>query len=138
MWIKNYSQEDIISGSHQDPGDNSLLIQIVDPSDDFPTPLFPFKQVYQFKFGDFEDKDDYPDNLKCSDQQAEQIVAILQHAIDHQMNVIVHCFVGVCRSGAVVEVGVMMGFEESTRWRQPNLRVKHKLMKAAGLYPDYG
>ena len=137
MWIKNYSAEDIISGSHQDPGDNSVLIQIVDPSDEYPTPLFPFKHIYQFKFGDFEDKDPESEELKCSDEQAEQIVSILKYAIEHQMNVIVHCFVGVCRSGAVVEVGTMMGFEDTTRWRQPNLRVKHKLMKAAGLYSDY-
>jgi len=137
MWIKNYSQEDIVSGSHQDPGYNSILIQIVDPIDDFPIPLFPFKEIYQFKFGDLEDNDIFPDELKFSDQQAEQIIAILRYAIEHQMNVIVHCFVGVCRSGAVVEVGEMMGFNESSRWRQPNLRVKHKLMKAAGLYPDY-
>lgn len=137
MWIKNYSADNITTGSHQDPGPNSILIQIVDVGDEFPTPAFQFKEVYQFQFGDLEDSDQVDENRKISDQQAYEIVKVLHHAIEHQMNVIVHCLVGVCRSGAVVEVGVMMGFSDSSRWRQPNLRVKHKLMKAAGLYPEY-
>jgi predicted protein tyrosine phosphatase len=48
------------------------------------------------------------------------------------MNVVVHCMAGICRSGAVVEVGVMMGFNDCEKYRQPNLRVKHKLMKQLG------
>jgi len=42
-------------------------------------------------------------------------------------------FAGICRSGAVVEVATMMGFTASDRYRQPNLRVKHKMMKVLGL-----
>jgi protein tyrosine phosphatase len=132
MWIKNYSAADVRTGSHQDPGFNSMLIQIVDTDDNFPKPQFKFKKIHQFKFGDFEDTDPFEEHRKISDQQAKAIVKALQYAIKHQMNVIVHCIVGVCRSGAVVEVGEMMGFEESHRWRAPNLRVKHKLMAALG------
>jgi hypothetical protein len=39
---------------------------------------------------------------------------------------------GLCRSGAVCEVGVMMGFDDTERFRSPNLLVKHKLMQALG------
>jgi predicted protein tyrosine phosphatase len=48
------------------------------------------------------------------------------------MNVVVHCMAGLCRSGAVAEVGVMMGFDDTERFRSPNLMVKHSLMRALG------
>jgi protein tyrosine phosphatase len=52
------------------------------------------------------------------------------------MNVLVHCHAGICRSGAVVEVGTILGFTPTERFRLPNLRVKHKMMKALGLTYD--
>jgi hypothetical protein len=48
------------------------------------------------------------------------------------MNVVVHCFAGICRSGAVCEGGVMMGFNDTERYRSPNLLVKHRMMKVLG------
>jgi hypothetical protein len=48
------------------------------------------------------------------------------------MNVIVHCVAGVCRSGAVCEVGVMLGFDDTEAFRSPNLLVKHRMMKCLG------
>jgi len=59
-------------------------------------------------------------------------VHLLQRALDNHMNVIVHCVAGVCRSGAVCEVGVMMGFQDTEAFRSPNLLVKHKMMQALG------
>jgi predicted protein tyrosine phosphatase len=41
----------------------------------------------------------------------------------------VHCVAGLCRSGAVTEVGVMMGFEDTHRYRNPNVFVKKMLMR---------
>jgi L-serine deaminase len=35
---------------------------------------------------------------------------------------------GVARSGAVAEVGHMIGFRDTEKFRIPNLMVKHKLM----------
>ena len=52
------------------------------------------------------------------------------------MNVIVHCHAGVCRSGAVCEVGVILGFEDTDAFRSPNLLVKHRMMKHLGLTYD--
>jgi hypothetical protein len=48
------------------------------------------------------------------------------------MDVVVHCVAGVCRSGAVAEVGVMLGFDDTEVFRSPNLLVKHKMMRKLG------
>jgi hypothetical protein len=81
---------------------------------------------------DVERDDKWPDEVKISQTQAEEIVRLLQHALDNRMNVVVHCMAGLCRSGAITEVGVMMGFDDTKRFRSPNLLVKHSLMKALG------
>ena len=52
------------------------------------------------------------------------------------MNVMVHCHAGICRCGAVTEVGTMMGFTATEKFRMPNLRVKHRMMKVLGLTYD--
>lgn len=135
-WIENVSKSDIILGHHMDPGPNAMLIQIMDPAEGFPTPKYEFKEIHQFEFLDAEDKDGFPDECKISDEQAKELVRLLEHALEKQMNVIVHCHAGICRSGAVVEVATMMGFTAGERYRQPNLRVKHKMMKVLGLTYD--
>jgi predicted protein tyrosine phosphatase len=133
MWIQNVALSDIKKGFHIDAGINSMLIQIVDCGMGFPTPAKQFKEVHQFEFLDLE-KDDFAleEEMKITDQQAEQLVTLLQHAHDNRMNVVVHCVAGVCRSGAVCEVGVMMGFDDTEVFRSPNLLVKHKMMKVLG------
>lgn len=132
-WIENVSKSDVTLGFHSDLGENTMLIQIQDPATFFATPKRTFKEVHQFEFLDAEDTDGFPDEAKISDAQAEQIVGLLQHALKNSMNVLVHCHAGICRSGAVVEVGTMMGFTATERYRQPNLRVKQKMMKVLGL-----
>jgi hypothetical protein len=132
-WIQNVSLSDVKKGHHIDAGINSMLIQIVDPAMEFPTPSYQFKETHQFEFLDLEKSDDcINDDWKISDAQAEQLVALLQRAFDDHMNVVVHCVAGVCRSGAVCEVGVMMGFRDTEVFRSPNLLVKHKMMKCLG------
>ena len=123
---------DIRQGFHVDPGINSMLIQIVDPAYEFPVPKYQFRETHRFEFLDAERDDNFPDECKCTDQQAQQLVQLLQHALDQHMNVIVHCHAGVCRSGAVAEVGVMMGFQDTEAFRSPNLLVKHRMMKVLG------
>ena len=132
MWIQNVSMSDIRQGFHIDPGFNSMLIQIVDPAYEFPVPKYQFREVHQFEFLDAEDKDNFPDECKVTDEQARELVRLLQHAQEQRMNVIVHCHAGVCRSGAVCELGVMLGFKDTESFRSPNLLVKHKMMKALG------
>lgn len=136
-WIQNIGAADCGTGNHFDVGANSMLIQISDPdlrdipgtytTPWFPTPKHTFKEVYQFQFLD-TDEDEYG----ITDDQAYDLVTLLQAALDNRMNVIVHCFAGVCRSGAVAEVGVMMGFTDAESFRIPNTRVKTKMMRQLG------
>jgi protein tyrosine phosphatase len=79
-----------------------------------------------------ERDDKWPDEAKITATQAQEIVRLLKHALQNRMNVVVHCMAGLCRSGAVAEVGVMMGFDDTKRFRSPNLMVKHSLMRALG------
>lgn len=140
-WIQNVSMSDIKNGYHFDPGINAMLIQITDPPGDFPTPKYQFRAVHQFDFLDIE-KDGMTNNgdgswtdmseFAITDDQAFDLVAALSYALENKMNVIVHCHAGVCRSGAVCEVGVMMGFRDTEVFRAPNLLVKHKMMKVLG------
>ena len=131
-WIENVAWDDVKNGWHSDMGVNAMLIQIADPASFFPTPKKQFKEIHQFEFLDAEDSDGFPDECKISDEQAKQLANLLTHALENSMNVLVHCHAGICRSGAVVEVGTMMGFTATDRYRQPNLRVKHRMMKALG------
>ena len=136
-WIQNIGLGDIKRGLHIDPGPNAMLIQIVDPPGDFPTPKYSFKEVHQFQFLDIEEKDLALDEaMKCSQEQANELVRLLQHALENRMHVVVHCHAGVCRSGAVCEIGVMLGFDDTEVFRSPNLLVKHRMMRALGWLYD--
>jgi predicted protein tyrosine phosphatase len=132
MWIQNVALADIPKGNHIFIGENSMLIQIVDPAMEFPTPAYKFKEIHQFEFLDLERDDPWGEEFKITDSQAQKLVQLLQHAYENHMDVIVHCVAGVCRSGAVAEVGIMMGFQDTESFRSPNLLVKHKMMKVLG------
>lgn len=133
-WIENWAGYAIKDGSHRNPGFNSMLIQIVDPACMPPDPAYKqFKERHVFEFLDLEDHDhSMEEEWKITDEQAKKIASLLKRAYASDINVIVHCTMGVCRSGAVVEVAVQMGFEDPGTFRAPNLRVKHKIMKALG------
>lgn len=135
-WIENIAAGDVSLGFHHDVGPNSMLISISDPLGWHPPPKQEFKERHDFEFLDAEDDDGFPEEAKISDAQATEIVSLLQHALSNRMNVVVHCAAGICRSGAVAEVGVMLGFNDCERYRQPNIRVKHKLMKQLGWIYD--
>ena len=133
-WIENVSKNDIACGFHMDAGSNAMLIRIQDPATFFGCVKHAdmFKEVYEFEFLDAEDADGFDEEFKINDLQAAELVRLLQRALENHMNVIVHCHAGICRSGAVVEVATMMGFTATDRYRQPNLRVKNKMMKVLG------
>jgi predicted protein tyrosine phosphatase len=135
-FIENVSKADVTLGHHYDAGPNAMLIRIQDPATEFGKVKYQFKETYCFEFLDAEDEDGFPDECKISDSQANELVMLLSHAMENHMNVVVHCHAGICRSGAVVEVATMMGFTPTDRFRQPNLRVKHKMMKVLGLTYD--
>jgi hypothetical protein len=137
-WIQNTSLSDVRRGTHRNPGTNAMLIQICDPPGDFPQPHHTFREVHQFQFLDVErDTEVLDEAMRCSQAQADELVRLLQHALRNDMDVVVHCHAGVCRSGAVCEVGVMMGFQDTRVFRSPNLLVKHGMMRTLGmLYSD--
>ena len=137
-FIENVSKADVNLGHHMDAGPNAMLIRIQDPATFFGriARADMFKEVHEFEFLDAEDADGFEDEVKISDEQAAELVRLLQHAQENHMNVVVHCHAGICRSGAVVEVATIMGFTPTDKYRQPNLRVKHKMMKVLGLTYD--
>jgi predicted protein tyrosine phosphatase len=136
-WIQNVALSDIVKGKHYDPGINNLLIQIVDCGMEFPEPKYKFNNVHQFEFLDLEKEDECIEpEMKITDEQAKSLVILLKQALLNRSNVIVHCIAGVCRSGAVTEVGIMMGFDDTEDYRSPNLLVKHKMMSVLGLTYD--
>jgi predicted protein tyrosine phosphatase len=126
-FIENVAWADIPIAYHYDPGPNNLLIQIVDPDGKFPIPKYPFIKTLQFKFWDDEDML-HKGNIQRG--QALQIAKALKEAKENNTNVIVHCMAGICRSGAVVEAAVSIGFDDPEKYRNPNLLVKQYLMEA--------
>jgi predicted protein tyrosine phosphatase len=133
MWIENVAMWAIEAGHHYDAGDNSMLIQIVDPDVEFPIAKLKFKTTRGYKFLDIDGNDEDPKGWAIKDSQAKSIAEDLRFAYDNSMNVVVHCHMGVCRSGAVVEAGVMIGFQDTETFRAPNILVKSKLMHHLGL-----
>jgi predicted protein tyrosine phosphatase len=133
-FIENVSKQDVNLGFHMDAGPNAMLIRIQDPGTFFGhiARKDMFKEVHEFEFLDAEDDDGFPDEAKISDDQAKELVRLLQHAQEKHMNVVVHCHAGICRSGAVVEIASMLGFTPVEKYRQPNMRVKHKMMQVLG------
>lgn len=139
MKIENCAMEDIRVGDHTDFGPDTILIQITDPAMYPPVPAKDFHSIFQFEFLDIDQsdidkhiEDDGFGEFAITDKQAEELVGVLQFALEKKLNVTVHCVAGVCRSGAVVEIGEMMGFQPTNRFRAPNLLVKHKMMKVLG------
>jgi len=125
--IINVSRNAVMEGSHRLFGADTILIQITDPAQDAPKPKHEFADVFHFEFLDAEDSELFDEGFLISKGQAANIVGILELALIAKMNVVVHCNAGICRSGAVAEVGEIMGFEYVGNHKQPNLRVK-KLM----------
>ncbi len=134
-WIQNVSLRDIEEGSHKHSSE-TILIQIVDPAMQFPTPKRQFLWTHQFKFLDLEKHDKFGEEFKITKEQANTLVRILQEALENGKNVVVHCVAGVCRSGAVAEVGIILGFKDTNAYRSPNLLVKHSMLRALGMYYD--
>jgi predicted protein tyrosine phosphatase len=137
MWIQNVAAMGIPKGMYKDPGSNAMLIQISDPKDPyFPDPKTPFAERYQFTFFDVSDSDRDAERDGISNRQAFQIVQLLRRAQEREMNVVVNCMAGLSRSGAVAEIGVMMGFEDTLRPRTPNMRAKRLMMRLIGASYD--
>lgn len=137
-WIENVSKADVAKAHHFDPGPNSMLICINDIACEWVVPKFNFKNTQRFEFLDVEDTDITwcPEEAMISCSQAARLVSMLTLALHDRMNVVVQCTAGICRSGAIAEVGIMMGFQDTEKWRSPNLRVKRMMLQELGLVYD--
>lgn len=132
-WIVNVPKIAVETGQYDSRIPNvsqSILIRILDPSAQFSSPVGEFKEVHKFRFFD-TNLDSDPDGI--SEADADEIASILTEALQSNTNVVVHCTAGRCRSGAIVEVGTIMGFEDLELYRQPNIVVKSRLLKSLGL-----
>lgn len=133
-FIENIAYIDVVKGDHLDPGPNSLLIQIVDIHlSECPKPKYTFSKTLQFAFVDAEKTDEIFEEFGMKEIQAAQIAEALLTALREDTNVVVHCMAGLCRSGAVVECGIQLGFEETPNIRHPNVTVKNMILKQLGL-----
>ena len=90
-----------------------------------------YDKIHQFIFDDVEDESN-PEAI--TDLQAEEIAAILVTAYGKGSNIICHCHAGICRSGAVVEVGLMLGFNDNDKtahfWQGHNWEFERQEMSA--------
>lgn len=129
-WIQNISKSDVMHGRHANE-EGMILIQIVDPAMEFPKSKQVFSVVHQFEFLDVGQDHELAE-WGITDGQAKEIANILEEALTSGRSVVVHCTAGICRSGAVAEVGVLMGFEDKKTHRIPNVMVKSKLFYALG------
>ena len=85
-WIENVAAADIPTRFHHEAGENSMLISIVDPASWRPTPAHTFKEIHNFEFLDVEKNDHVDDEaMKCSQEQANELVRLLQHALENKM-----------------------------------------------------
>ena len=101
-WIENVAAADIPTRFHHEAGPNSMLISIVDPASWRPEAAHEFKERHNFEFLDIEKNDFALDEaMRCSQDQANELVRLLQHALENKMNVVVHCYAGVGRSGMI-------------------------------------
>ena len=120
MWIANFSLDDVKKGNHVIPNNDAILIQICDPETHFPKSPYEnlFVKVFQFSFLDTNFS---VEPRAINDYQAEKIADALNFAKDNNLNVIVHCHAGICRSGAVAEVGTLIGFDILKNHKQPRI-----------------
>lgn len=127
-FIENVSRSAIEKGQHHSAGLNAMLIQITDPDSPFPLPLYSFRKVAQYRFWDTEDDED----LCPQYMDAINLVENLRYALANNMNVVVHCQAGLCRSGAVAEIGKQMGFIDCERPKWPNRKLYSMMADIAG------
>jgi len=131
-WITHCSRSDLIAGFHPIDPNNTVLIRIAGSLDEFCAPIrnqIYFSIIHEFVFEDTQ----YPDPDAISEHQAHQLAEVLFNARAHNMCVLVSCSAGICRSGAVVSVGVNH-LEFTTR---PSIRVPNPtVVSRVGYYVE--
>ena len=132
IFIENISLKDCVNGLHLFQEGRTVLIQIQDYGAKFCKPKFKdkFVNIHKFQFEDTHEESIWSNCI--TDEDAALITKILLDCLDKGLHVVVHCHAGICRSGAVAEVGEMLGFTPTDKFKIPNTLVKRKLLKALG------
>jgi protein tyrosine phosphatase len=131
-WIQNISLSNAINGIHYFVPHKTVLIRIQDFGNTvFQPVLF---EVHKFCFND---NDDPNDTSNITIEQANQIANILKNCKDKGYNIVVHCIAGLCRSGAIADVGILYGFEDTETKKIPNMLVKNRLKECFNMKVDY-
>ena len=128
-WIQHYSRQDVREGLHY-WDDRTALIQIKDVLQDHVKPALKFVEILQLTFEDVEID---PDEIGMQPEHAKQVVDFLRMCLEKNLNVVVHCHAGICRSSAVAIVAEQMGFQLEPKVRMPNQLVMHRMFLEAGL-----
>ena len=112
------------------PGSNAVLISIRTPGYSQPRPKHKYVSEHYFELYDSEWFSEVGNPGYINEDIAKELTDILKVALDNDNDVVVHCAAGVSRSGAVCEVGEMMGFDVfGGRHRQPNVVIKKLMME---------
>lgn len=124
--IENCSRADIKNGTHGKVTPNTILIQISDVGYEQPKPLMYFRRSFPFWFDDVNENE----TNFLNDTSSIVIAKLLRSAYKNDYDIIVHCHAGLCRSGAVVEAALHIGFNPVvSRYRYPNSDITVKLLK---------
>ena len=116
----------------QNPPTSGVVISIRDPGNTYTSLYNDIDKLVGPKIIPiyaFDVNDEIPGCL--TDADAFKIANILLEESAAGNDVIVHCTAGICRSGAVAEVGMMVGlFDKVRTHRQPNTLFKRKIAAA--------
>lgn len=131
-FIQNVSMTSVINGMHYYIPQKTVLIQIQDYYGvmEFAKPKYSFVKTLQLRFDD-DDVKGLESNIQSL--QAKAIADFLKECLEEGLNVVVHCHAGLCRSGAVAECGIILGFQDTETIRIPNTLVKSMVLKELGL-----
>ncbi len=136
-WIQNISLSNAIKGIHYFVPYKNVLIRIQDFGQTNFSPVAyddRFVEVHKFCFND---NDDPNDTSNITVDQAKQIANILRNCKDKGYNIVVHCIAGLCRSGAIADVAITFGFEDTETKKIPNMLVKNRIKEQLGMTVDY-
>lgn len=133
VWIARCSLDDIMSGRHIKPV-NCILLRIFDTDYiEYPKAYYEssFKDIRTFKFLDLDTNDPDPRIGSISNAQARSIAKVLIDAKGSNTNILVHCIMGISRSGGICEAAEAgLGYEYlHNGFLCPNILVKSKVLR---------
>lgn len=117
----------------------AILISIVNPGFDNPYDetedgskfKHGYVRVYNFTVADLLDDDvNNPQyNMRFNDDQAARMIEIINRAASEQLDIVVHCHMGISRSAAVTSVTPVYGYSVQTNTSCANSSIRRRLME---------